>query len=151
LILFPGKSRHFPSLTFQRIAQKVAKSKNGQNIYIKAQFESPKYLHQTTFETIKYLQQTMFETAYLSKNVIKLLKQKVAKKVAIILGYFILSKNHNEPPKVAQLAKNCIIWSPWLLPRKRINQTLKFQKLTCFKLSKVIRLKVNYLILLDYK
>jgi hypothetical protein len=32
-----------------------------------------------------------------------LLKQKVAQKVAIILG---LSKNYNEPPKVAQLAKN---------------------------------------------
>jgi hypothetical protein len=31
-----------------------------------------------------------------------LLKQKV---VAIILGYFIFSKNHKEPPKVAQLAK----------------------------------------------
>jgi hypothetical protein len=25
--------------------------------------------------------------------------------VAIILGYFILSKNHNKPPKVAQSAK----------------------------------------------
>jgi hypothetical protein len=34
-----------------------------------------------------------------------LLKQKAAQKVAIILGYFILSKNHNEPPKEAQLAK----------------------------------------------
>jgi hypothetical protein len=34
-----------------------------------------------------------------------LLKQKVAQKVTIILGYFILSKNHNEPPKVAQFAK----------------------------------------------
>jgi hypothetical protein len=43
-----------------------------------------------------------------------LLKQKVAQKVAIILGYFIFSKNHNEPPKVAQLAKNCPIWSPWM-------------------------------------
>jgi hypothetical protein len=32
-------------------------------------------------------------------------KQKVAQKVTIILGYFILSKNHNEPPKVAHLAK----------------------------------------------
>jgi hypothetical protein len=41
-----------------------------------------------------------------------LLKQKVAKKVAIILGYFIFSKHHNEPPKVAQLAKNHPIWSP---------------------------------------
>jgi hypothetical protein len=29
-------------------------------------------------------------------------KQKVAQEVAIILGYLILSKNHNEPPKVAQ-------------------------------------------------
>jgi hypothetical protein len=35
-----------------------------------------------------------------------LLKQKVAQKVTIILGYFIISKNHNEPPKVAQLVKN---------------------------------------------
>jgi hypothetical protein len=34
-----------------------------------------------------------------------LLKQKVTQKVAIILGYFILSKNHNEPSKVAQGAK----------------------------------------------
>jgi hypothetical protein len=34
-----------------------------------------------------------------------LLKQKGAPKVAIILDYFIFSKNHNEPPKVAQLAK----------------------------------------------
>ncbi len=41
-------------------------------------------------------------------------KQKVAQKVEIPLGYFIFSKNHNEPPKVAQLAKNCPIWSPWL-------------------------------------
>jgi hypothetical protein len=43
-----------------------------------------------------------FETAYLGEILINLHKQKVA----IILGYFILSKNHNEPPKVAQLAKN---------------------------------------------
>jgi hypothetical protein len=34
-----------------------------------------------------------------------LCKQKVAQKGAIILGYFIFSKNHNEPPEVAQLAK----------------------------------------------
>ncbi len=44
---------------------------------------------------------TYFESTYLGKNVINLLKQKVA----IILGYFIFPKNHNEPPKVAQLAK----------------------------------------------
>jgi hypothetical protein len=34
-----------------------------------------------------------------------LLKQKVAPKVAIILSYFILSKNHNEPPKVAHIGE----------------------------------------------
>jgi hypothetical protein len=34
--------------------------KSSQNVYIKVQLESPKYLHQITFETLKYLQQTMF-------------------------------------------------------------------------------------------
>jgi hypothetical protein len=43
----------------------------------------------------------MLETAYLGENLINLLKQKVAQKVTIILGYMILSKNNNEPPKVA--------------------------------------------------
>ncbi len=56
-------------LIFQNIAQKVAKSKKAKNIYIKAQFESPKHLQQTTFETLK----------------------------------------------IAQLAKNRPIWSPWSL------------------------------------
>jgi len=45
---------------FERIAEKVAKSKQGQNIYNKAQFESPKHLHQTTYKTLIYLQQIMF-------------------------------------------------------------------------------------------
>jgi hypothetical protein len=36
----------------QRIAQKVAKSKKGQNIYNKAQLENPKHLHQTSFNTL---------------------------------------------------------------------------------------------------
>ncbi len=49
---------------------------------------------------------------YLGDNVINLIKQKVAQNVAIILGYFICSKNHNEPPKVAQLSKNHPFWSP---------------------------------------
>jgi hypothetical protein len=32
------------------------------------------------------------------------------------LGYFIFSKNHNVPPKVAHLDKNYSIWSPcWRL------------------------------------
>jgi hypothetical protein len=59
----------------------------GQNIYNKAQFESLKHLQQTTFETFNYLQQT----ANSGENFINLPKQKVARKVAIILGYFIIS------------------------------------------------------------
>ncbi len=43
------------------------------------------------------------------ENGINLLQQKVA----ISLGYFMFSKNHDDPPKVAQLAKNHPIWSPW--------------------------------------
>jgi hypothetical protein len=55
----------------------VLKPKKCQNIYNKAQFESPKHLHQTTFEILKCLQQRCSETAYLAENVINLLKQKV--------------------------------------------------------------------------
>jgi hypothetical protein len=73
----------------QKIRKKLPKKsliKKGQNIHNKAQFESPKHLHQTTFETLKYPQQTMFETGYLGESVKNLLKQKVAKNVSIILG-----------------------------------------------------------------
>ncbi len=56
-----------------------------------------------------------FETAYLGENGINLLQQEAAKTVAISLGYFMFSKNHEEPPKVAQLAKNRPIWSPCLV------------------------------------
>jgi len=52
-------------------------AKKCQKIYNKAQFESPKHLHQTTFDTLEYLQQS-FETAYLGENVINFLNQKVA-------------------------------------------------------------------------
>jgi hypothetical protein len=44
---------------FQKVGLTVSKPKKCQNIYNKAQSESPKHLHQTTFETLKYLQ-TMF-------------------------------------------------------------------------------------------
>jgi hypothetical protein len=44
---------------FQIIAPKSCQVKKGQNIYNKAQFESPKPMQQTTFETLKYPQQTM--------------------------------------------------------------------------------------------
>jgi hypothetical protein len=35
-----------------------------------------------------------------------MLRQKVAQNVAVSLGYFSCSKNQNEVPKVAQLARN---------------------------------------------
>ncbi len=41
---------------FQKVAKKVSKLKTCQNKCIKAEIESPKYLHQTTFETLKCLQ-----------------------------------------------------------------------------------------------
>jgi hypothetical protein len=72
----------------------------------------PIHLHQTTFETLNTYNKTCFETAYLGENVIILLNQKVAQNVTVPLGYFICSKNHNEPKKVAQLVKNHPIWSP---------------------------------------
>jgi hypothetical protein len=46
----------------------------------------------------------------LKQKVAKMI-QKVAQNGASSLGYFIFSKNQDELPKVAQLAKNCPIWS----------------------------------------
>jgi hypothetical protein len=48
------------SPNFSKSNPKSLQGKKGQNIYNKAQFESPKHLLQTTFETLKYQQQTMF-------------------------------------------------------------------------------------------
>jgi hypothetical protein len=45
---------------FSKNSPKSCQVKKGQNIYNKAQFESPKHLHQATFKTLEYLQQTMF-------------------------------------------------------------------------------------------
>jgi hypothetical protein len=53
-------------------------------------------------------------------TVINLHTQKVAQNVAISLGFFIFSENHNEPPKVAQMVKKCPIWSPCLLNYRQI-------------------------------
>ncbi len=82
-------TRRFKNAPFSKVAQIAPKSQKGQNIYNKAQFESPKRIHKTTFET---LQQTMFWNCFLGGNEINLLKQKVDKSFAISLGYFIISK-----------------------------------------------------------
>jgi hypothetical protein len=44
---------------FSKNSQIRHQVKKGQNIYNKAQFESPKHQHETFFETLKYLPQTM--------------------------------------------------------------------------------------------
>jgi hypothetical protein len=72
-------------------------------IYNKAWFKSPKFQHQNHFRNLITSQQTMFWNS----------RHKVAQNVTLSLGYFISSKNHNEVPKVAQLAKNRPIWSPF--------------------------------------
>ncbi len=97
------------------LKKKVAKTvKKPKHANIKAQFECPKHLHQAPSETLKYLQQLFLVTTYLAENVKHLLKQKWAQNIAISLGYFIFSKNQNEPPKIAQLIKDHPIWSPLL-------------------------------------
>ncbi len=83
----------------------------------KIEIESPKCRYQTTFETLKYLQQTILWTTLLRWKCNRFAWQKIAQNIAISLGYFIFSKNHNEPPKVAQLAK-----TPNLVTLNRINR-----------------------------
>jgi hypothetical protein len=79
---------------FQKVAQTVSKPEKCQNIYNKAQSESPIHLHQTRFENLDTYNK-------ICANVINVLNQNVAQNVTIPLGYFISSKNHHEPPKVA--------------------------------------------------
>jgi len=56
-----GGGRRLGKITknLEIVAKTVAKPKKCQNIYTKAQFESPKHLHQITFEPLKRSQQTM--------------------------------------------------------------------------------------------
>ncbi len=93
---------------FSKSSPKSFQGQKGKNIYNKAQFESPKNYIKPLLKPKNTYNKPGFETAYLGENVINLLQQKAA----ISLGYFIFSKNHNEPPKVAQMVKNRPIWSP---------------------------------------
>ncbi len=45
-------------------------SQKCQNIYTKAQFKTPKRLHQTIFETLNSYNNPCYDTAYLGENVI---------------------------------------------------------------------------------
>ncbi len=92
---------------FQEAAKTVSKPK------------MPKYLRQRSIWKSKastskhFYNKPCFEIAYLRENMINLIKPKVVQNVAISLGYFIFSKNHNVLPKAAKLAKNHPIWSPF--------------------------------------
>jgi hypothetical protein len=58
-----------------------------------------------------------------------LMKQKGALNITISLGYFIFSKNHNEPVKVAQLVQSCPIWSPCLGRRSKLKKSAESPKI----------------------
>jgi hypothetical protein len=74
---------------FSKSSPNSLQVKKGQNIYNKAQFESPNIYIKPLLKLLKYLQQITFWKCFLGKNEINLLKQKVAKNVANSLGYFI--------------------------------------------------------------
>jgi hypothetical protein len=90
---------------FQKVALTVSKQKKCQIIYNKAHLKSPKHLRQTNLKCKNTYDKSCFENANLGKNVINFHNSKGAQNVAISFGCFIFTKNHNEPPKVAQLAK----------------------------------------------
>ncbi len=97
---------------FQRMAKKLPSQKRAKISTTKLNLKTQNIYIKPLLKPYNTYNKPCFETAYLGKNV-NLLKQKVAQKVTIILGSFIFSNNHNDSPKVAQLAKNRPIWSPW--------------------------------------
>jgi hypothetical protein len=71
---------------FSKNSPKNCRVKKGQNKKTKLNLKTQTiYIKPLKLKILKYLNKTCFETAYLGKNLINLLKQKVA----IILGYFI--------------------------------------------------------------
>jgi hypothetical protein len=90
----------------------LASQKKAKISTTKLNLKTQKIYNKPLFKPYNTYNKPYFETAYLGEILINLLKRKVAPKVAIILGNFILSKNHNKPPKVNQLVKNHSIWSP---------------------------------------
>jgi hypothetical protein len=75
---------------FQKVVKTASKPKNAKISTVKLNLKVQK--HQTTPETLKYLKQTSFETAYYGKNVMYLLKQKLAQNVAISLVFSSFQK-----------------------------------------------------------
>jgi hypothetical protein len=97
---------------FQKVAQKVSKSKKAKISTTKLNLKAKNIYIKPLLKPQKTNNKPCFETAYLGEYVINLLQQKSSLKCCHFFCYFIFSKNHNEPPKVAQLVKNHPIWSP---------------------------------------
>jgi hypothetical protein len=76
----------------------VAKLKKSPNFYTKAQFESPKHVHQTTFENLKISKTNYVFKLLIRVNFFKCLS-KNAQNIVICLGYSSFSKYYNEPKK----------------------------------------------------
>jgi hypothetical protein len=89
---------------FQKVAQKVSKAKKARISTTKLNLKARKIYTKPLLKPKNTHNKPCFETAYLGVKVINLFQQKVAQNIAISLGYFIFSKNH-EPPKVAQLVE----------------------------------------------
>ncbi len=78
-----------------------------QNIYIKADLKPQK----------TYIKHS-FEMAFIGKKLKMLMSSKVAQKFADFQGKFFILKIRLSLSKVAQMAKNCLIWSHWRLDNK---------------------------------
>jgi hypothetical protein len=92
---------------FGKSSQNSCKAKKCQNIYTKAQFESPKHLHQITFEPLKRSQQTM-----LCQNVKKSMYKKVAQNCCRIFGQLFHTQNWPGPIKSSQNSNISLNRSP---------------------------------------
>jgi hypothetical protein len=56
----------------EKVAKNSCKTKECQNIYIKAKFESSKYVHLTIFESSKHVHLTIFESSkHVHLNILK--------------------------------------------------------------------------------
>jgi hypothetical protein len=89
---------------FQKVAQKASKATKAKISTTKINLKAQNIYIKPLLKPKSTCNKPCFKIAYLSENVINLLQQKVAQNIAISLGYFIFYLNHNEPPKVTQLA-----------------------------------------------
>ncbi len=116
---------------FSKSSQKKSPSQKNAKISLgKLKFKVQNIYIKPVLKPLNTYNKKCFEHAYLCENVIDLLEQKIAQNVAISLGYFTFSINHNEPQKVAQLAKSPI-WTSWLQAKINLSFLSKFKTKLC--------------------